>query len=52
MNVVIANNGQQAVNQWLAVDRGFYTIAIFDHVSVPFFFFYVHVEGDVCSGFV
>ncbi|KAG0025161.1 hypothetical protein BGZ81_007356 [Podila clonocystis] len=31
MNVVIANNGQQAVNQWLAVDRGFYTIAIFDH---------------------
>ncbi|KAF9275997.1 hypothetical protein BGZ74_003787 [Mortierella antarctica] len=31
MNVVIANNGEQAVNQWLAVDRGFYTIAIFDH---------------------
>ncbi|KAG0378264.1 hypothetical protein BGX24_004323 [Mortierella sp. AD032] len=31
MNVVIANNGQEAVNQWLAVDRGHYTIAIFDH---------------------
>ncbi|KAG0343527.1 hypothetical protein BG004_005233 [Podila humilis] len=31
MNVVIANNGQQAVNQWLAADRGHYTIAIFDH---------------------
>ncbi|KAF9585105.1 histidine kinase osmosensor, partial [Lunasporangiospora selenospora] len=31
MNVKIANNGQEAVNQWLAVERGFYTIAIFDH---------------------
>ncbi|KAF9900626.1 hypothetical protein EC991_007072 [Linnemannia zychae] len=31
MNVVIANNGQEAVNQWLAVERGHYTIAIFDH---------------------
>ncbi|KAF9902373.1 hypothetical protein EC991_005007, partial [Linnemannia zychae] len=31
MNVMIANNGQEAVNQWLAVERGHYTIAIFDH---------------------
>ncbi|KAF9985355.1 hypothetical protein BGZ65_011096 [Modicella reniformis] len=31
MDVMIANNGQEAVNQWLAVDRGYYTIAIFDH---------------------
>ncbi|KAF9429761.1 hypothetical protein BGZ94_009593 [Podila epigama] len=31
MNVIIASNGQEAVKQWLAVDRGFYTIAIFDH---------------------
>lgn len=31
MQVMIANNGQEAVNQWLAVDRGYYTIAIFDH---------------------
>ncbi|KAG0216028.1 hypothetical protein BGX33_000547 [Mortierella sp. NVP41] len=31
MNVVIANNGQEAVNRWLAAERGHYTIAIFDH---------------------
>ncbi|CAO3565313.1 unnamed protein product [Mortierella alpina] len=31
MNVMIANNGQEAVNQWLSADRGHYTIAIFDH---------------------
>ncbi|KAK5805523.1 hypothetical protein F5H01DRAFT_283339 [Linnemannia elongata] len=31
MNVMIANNGQEAVNQWLSVERGHYTIAIFDH---------------------
>ncbi|KAF9932793.1 histidine kinase osmosensor [Linnemannia zychae] len=31
MNVVIANNGQEAVNRWLASERGHYTIAIFDH---------------------
>ncbi|KAG0250750.1 histidine kinase osmosensor [Mortierella polycephala] len=31
MNVVIAKNGQEAVDQWLAVERGYYTIAIFDH---------------------
>ncbi|KAF9985974.1 histidine kinase osmosensor [Mortierella antarctica] len=31
MNVMIANNGQEAVNQWLLADRGHYTIAIFDH---------------------
>ncbi|KAI1310789.1 hypothetical protein EDD11_003666 [Mortierella claussenii] len=31
MNVMIANNGQEAVDQWLAVERGHYTIAIFDH---------------------
>ncbi|KAF9167142.1 hypothetical protein BGX21_009518, partial [Mortierella sp. AD011] len=31
MNVMIANNGQEAVDQWLSVDRGYYTIAIFDH---------------------
>ncbi|KAF9107718.1 hypothetical protein BGX27_008637 [Mortierella sp. AM989] len=31
MNVMITNNGQEAVNQWLSVDRGHYTIAIFDH---------------------
>jgi hypothetical protein len=30
---MIANNGQEAVNQWLSVERGHYTIAIFDHVS-------------------
>lgn len=33
MNVMIANNGQEAVTQWLSVERGHYTIAIFDHVS-------------------
>ncbi|KAF9432390.1 hypothetical protein BGZ76_010878 [Entomortierella beljakovae] len=31
MNVIIANNGQEAVDQWLAVEQGYYTIAIFDH---------------------
>ncbi|KAF9202676.1 hypothetical protein BGZ49_007181 [Haplosporangium sp. Z 27] len=31
MNVVIANNGQEAVEKWLSVERGHYTIAIFDH---------------------
>ncbi|KAF9918514.1 histidine kinase osmosensor [Lobosporangium transversale] len=31
MNVVIANNGQEAVDHWLSADRGHYTIAIFDH---------------------
>ncbi|KAF9348483.1 hypothetical protein BGX26_000109 [Mortierella sp. AD094] len=31
MNVMIASNGQEAVEQWLAVERGHYTIAIFDH---------------------
>ncbi|KAF9360775.1 hypothetical protein BGX34_007505 [Mortierella sp. NVP85] len=31
MHVMIANNGQEAVNQWLSVERGHYTIAIFDH---------------------
>ncbi|KAF9001850.1 hypothetical protein BGZ52_009768, partial [Haplosporangium bisporale] len=31
MNVTIAGNGLEAVNQWLAVERGHYTIAIFDH---------------------
>ncbi|KAF8930598.1 hypothetical protein BGZ58_008153, partial [Dissophora ornata] len=31
MNVMIANNGQEAVSQWLSVERGHYTIAIFDH---------------------
>ncbi|KAF9096667.1 hypothetical protein BGX23_010727 [Mortierella sp. AD031] len=31
MNVMIANNGQEAVNQWLSVERGHYAIAIFDH---------------------
>jgi hypothetical protein len=33
MNVMITGNGQEAVNQWLSVDPGHYTIAIFDHVS-------------------
>ena len=33
MNVMITNNGQEAIQQWLAVERGYYTIAIFDHVS-------------------
>ncbi|KAF9181697.1 hypothetical protein BGZ51_005252 [Haplosporangium sp. Z 767] len=31
MNVMIANNGQEAVNQWLSAGQGHYTIAIFDH---------------------
>ncbi|KAF9538483.1 hypothetical protein EC957_006716 [Mortierella hygrophila] len=31
MNVMIASNGQEAVDQWLSVERGYYTIAIFDH---------------------
>ncbi|KAF9311034.1 hypothetical protein BG003_007834 [Podila horticola] len=31
MNVTIAGNGLEAVNQWLSVERGHYTIAIFDH---------------------
>ncbi|KAG9061971.1 hypothetical protein KI688_006688 [Linnemannia hyalina] len=31
MNVVIANNGQEAVNRWLAAERDHYTVAIFDH---------------------
>ncbi|KAG0318985.1 hypothetical protein BGZ99_005349 [Dissophora globulifera] len=31
MNVKIANNGQEAVDEWLAAERGHYTIAIFDH---------------------
>ncbi|KAI7824108.1 hypothetical protein BC939DRAFT_410692 [Gamsiella multidivaricata] len=31
MNVVIAGNGQEAVDEWLAAKRGHYTIAIFDH---------------------
>ncbi|KAF8936832.1 hypothetical protein BGZ58_003637 [Dissophora ornata] len=31
MNVVIANNGQEAVDRWLEAERGYYTIAIFDH---------------------
>ncbi|KAG0242856.1 hypothetical protein BGX31_011446 [Mortierella sp. GBA43] len=31
MNVMIANNGQEAVNQWLTAKPGHYTIAIFDH---------------------
>ncbi|KAK3810035.1 MAG: CheY-like superfamily [Benniella sp.] len=31
MNVMITSNGQEAVNQWLSVDPGHYTIAIFDH---------------------
>ncbi|KAF9958237.1 histidine kinase osmosensor [Modicella reniformis] len=31
MNVIIANNGQEAVNQWLTAERGHYSIAIFDH---------------------
>ena len=30
---MIANNGQEAVNQWMSVERGHYAIAIFDHVS-------------------
>lgn len=34
MNVMIANNGQEAVDQWLSVERGHYTIAIFDHVRI------------------
>ncbi|KAF9280280.1 hypothetical protein BGZ68_007335 [Mortierella alpina] len=31
MNVKIAGNGQEAVEHWLAAERGHYTIAIFDH---------------------
>ncbi|KAG0053455.1 histidine kinase osmosensor [Gryganskiella cystojenkinii] len=31
MNVTIANNGQEAVERWMSVEDGFYTIAIFDH---------------------
>ncbi|CAO3566998.1 unnamed protein product [Mortierella alpina] len=31
MNVKIASNGQEAVEHWLAAERGHYTIAIFDH---------------------
>ncbi|KAF9966739.1 hypothetical protein BGZ73_000863, partial [Actinomortierella ambigua] len=31
MNVMITNNGHEAIQQWLAVERGYYTIAIFDH---------------------
>ncbi|KAF9110800.1 hypothetical protein BGX27_005869 [Mortierella sp. AM989] len=31
MNVMIANNGQEAVDQWLSAEQGHYTIAIFDH---------------------
>ncbi|KAG0204256.1 hypothetical protein BGX28_003751 [Mortierella sp. GBA30] len=31
MNVKIASNGQEAVDHWLAAERGYYTIAIFDH---------------------
>ncbi|KAI1314599.1 hypothetical protein EDD11_001942 [Mortierella claussenii] len=31
MNVVIANNGQEALNHWLSAERGHYSIAIFDH---------------------
>ncbi|KAG0344824.1 hypothetical protein BG004_004141 [Podila humilis] len=31
MNVTIAGNGLKAVNKWLSVERGYYTIAIFDH---------------------
>ncbi|KAF9579250.1 hypothetical protein BGW38_004569 [Lunasporangiospora selenospora] len=31
MNVKIANNGQEALEEWLASDQGYYTVAIFDH---------------------
>ncbi|KAG0249208.1 hypothetical protein BG011_009509 [Mortierella polycephala] len=31
MNVMIASNGEEAVNQWLSAGQGHYTIAIFDH---------------------
>ncbi|KAG0042328.1 hypothetical protein BGZ83_000597, partial [Gryganskiella cystojenkinii] len=31
MNVMIANNGQEAVDEWLSSEPGHYTIAIFDH---------------------
>ncbi|KAG0236861.1 hypothetical protein BGW41_000332 [Actinomortierella wolfii] len=31
MNVMITNNGKEAIQQWLAAERGYYTIAIFDH---------------------
>ncbi|KAI7823060.1 hypothetical protein BC939DRAFT_452661 [Gamsiella multidivaricata] len=31
MNVFIANNGQEAVDEWLSVELGHYAIAIFDH---------------------
>ena len=34
MNVMIANNGQEAVDEWLSSEPGHYTIAIFDHVSL------------------
>ncbi|KAF9162424.1 hypothetical protein DFQ26_003553 [Actinomortierella ambigua] len=31
MNVMITNNGHEAIQQWLSAERGYYTIAIFDH---------------------
>lgn len=34
MRVTIANNGQEAVKRWMDAKKGFYAVAIFDHVSI------------------